>query len=102
MPFSFGSAQILRLLSFQHNFASTISTAITVFFQMEDLDEHLLITKIEVSCWKDQLKQAVSPLWLINISNTSQSILIQSQVHHSNNYVSHYILPLFKDLQRLL
>ena len=34
---------------------------------MEDLDECLLIAKIEVSCWKEKLKQAVSPLQLINI-----------------------------------
>ena len=27
---------------------------------MEDLDERLLIAKLEVSCWKDQLKQVVS------------------------------------------
>ena len=27
---------------------------------MEDINEHLLIADIEVSCWKDQLKQAVS------------------------------------------
>ena len=27
---------------------------------MEDLDECLLLAKLEVSCWKDQLKQAVS------------------------------------------
>ena len=60
---------------------------------MEDLDEHLMIAKIEVSCWKEQLKQAVSPLQFITISYSSQSILIQSQVHHSNNYVSHYIPP---------
>ena len=43
---------------------------------MEDLDEHLSIAKIEVSCWKDQLKQAVSPLQLINILHVIQSISI--------------------------
>ena len=32
---------------------------------MEDLDECLLIAKIEVSCWKDQLKQAVSQFQLL-------------------------------------
>ena len=69
---------------------------------MEDLDECLLIAKIEVSCWKDQLKQAVSPLQLINILYVIQSISISSQVHYSNNYVSYYILPLFRDLPRLL
>ena len=68
---------------------------------MEDLDEHLLIAKIEVACWKDQLKQVVSPLQLITISYTSQSISIQSQVHCSNNYVSYYILPFFSNVQRL-
>ena len=34
---------------------------------MEDLDGQLLIARIEVSCWKDQLKQAVSSLQLNNI-----------------------------------
>ena len=27
---------------------------------MEDIDKHLFLANIEVSCWKDQLKQAVS------------------------------------------
>ena len=40
---------------------------------MEDLDEQLLIAKIEASCWKDQLKQAVNPLQLINILYAIQS-----------------------------
>ena len=35
---------------------------------MEDLDEHLLLTGIEISCWKDQLKQAVSQLQFTNNS----------------------------------
>ena len=43
---------------------------------MEDLDEHLLIAKIEVSCWKDQLKQAVSEFQFINTLHTIQSISI--------------------------
>ena len=43
---------------------------------MEDLDEHLLIAKIEVSCWKDQLKQAVSPFQFINTLHAIQSISI--------------------------
>ena len=29
---------------------------------MENLDEHLLIAKIEVSCWKEQLNQVVSSI----------------------------------------
>ena len=45
-------------------------------FKMEDLDEHLLIAKIEVSCWKDQLKQAVSTFQFINTLHTIQSISI--------------------------
>ena len=43
---------------------------------MDDLDEHHLIAKIEVSCWKDQLKQVVSPFQLINILHAIQSISI--------------------------
>ena len=27
---------------------------------MEEVDECLMITSIEISCWKEQLKQAVS------------------------------------------
>ena len=40
---------------------------------MEDLDECLLIAKIEESCWKDQLTQVVSPLQWINILYAIQS-----------------------------
>ena len=87
-------ANFMKIFEFLTQFFLQFSTAVTVFFQMEDLDKHLMIVKIEVSCWKEQLKQAVSPLQFITISYSSQSILIQSQVYHSNNYVSHYI-PLF-------
>ena len=45
-------------------------------FKMEDLNECLLIAKIEVSCWKDQLKQVVSPFQFIKILHTIQSISI--------------------------
>ena len=55
---------------------STVATLLTFCFQMEDLDKHLLIGKIEASCWKDQFKQVVSPLQLINILHLIQSILI--------------------------
>ena len=58
-------------------FSAVVTVVYTVFFfQMEDLDECLLITKIEVSCWKDQLKQVVSLLQLINILHAFQSISI--------------------------
>ena len=43
---------------------------------MENLDEHLLIAKIDMSCWKEQLKQAISSLQLINISDVISSISI--------------------------
>ena len=45
-------------------------------FKMEDLDEHLLIAKIEVSCWRDQLKQVVGQFQFINTLYTIQSISI--------------------------
>ena len=32
---------------------------------MEDIDEHLFISYIEISCWKDQLKQVVSQSFII-------------------------------------
>ena len=41
---------------------------------MEEIDEHLLITGIEVSCWKDQLKQVVSQCLTLNILHALQSI----------------------------
>ena len=31
-----------------------------IAFTMEDLDSRLYITGVEVSCWQDQLRQAVS------------------------------------------
>ena len=83
----------MKIFEFPTQFSLQFSTTLMMFFQMEDLDEHLMIAKIEVSCWNEQLKQAVSPLQFITISYSSQSILIHSQVYHSNNYVSHYIPP---------
>ena len=88
-----GVPLLLRSSSFQHYFFLQFSTVVTTFFRMEDLDEQLLVTKIEVSCWEDQLKQAVSLLQLNNILYAIHSNSIQSQVHHFNNYVFHYILP---------
>ena len=48
---------------------------------MENLDESLLIAKIEVSCWKEQLKQAVSSssqltlhMYISSISNLKLGI----------------------------
>ena len=47
-------------------------------FKMEDLDVQLLLAKIEVSYWKDQLKQAVSQLRFTNTLHAIQSISIES------------------------
>ena len=41
---------------------------------MEEIDEHLLITGIEVSCWKGQLKQAVSQYLTTNTFHAIQKI----------------------------
>ena len=41
---------------------------------MEDIDECLLLANIEASCWKDQLKQAVSQLLTTNTFHAIQSI----------------------------
>ena len=41
---------------------------------MEDIDECLLIANIEVSCWKDQLKQVVSQLLTTNTFHVIQLI----------------------------
>ena len=45
-----------------HTFVSN-SKSLTIF-TMEDLDARLFITGIEVSCWQDQLRQAVSIYYL--------------------------------------
>ena len=41
---------------------------------MDDIDEHLLLANIEASCWKDQLKQAVSPHLITNVFHVIPSI----------------------------
>ena len=41
---------------------------------MEDIDEHILLANIEASCWKDQLKQAVSQPLTTNSFHVIQSI----------------------------
>ena len=41
---------------------------------MEDLDEHLKLAEIEISCWQDQLKQAVSQPQFTNTFHVIQSI----------------------------
>ena len=91
-----GASVLWRSSSFWHNFSYNFLLLLRYFSKWANLDECLMITKIEVSCWKEQLKQAVSPLQFISISYSSQSISIPSQVHCSNNYVSHYIPPFIK------
>ena len=44
-------------------------------FTMEDLDSRLFITDIEISCWQDQLRQAVS----IYFSPSSKSFFLDDQ-----------------------
>ena len=41
---------------------------------MEEIDECLLIASIEVSCWKDKLKQVVSQYLTLDILHAIQSI----------------------------
>ena len=64
----------LEILELSTNFCCNFLTC--HIFKMEDLDEHHLIAKIEVSCWKDQLKQVISPFQFINTLHTIQSISI--------------------------
>ena len=40
--------------------------------KMEEIDECLLITSIEVSCWKEQLRQVVSQYYTLNILHAIQ------------------------------
>ena len=46
--------------------------------KMEEVDECLLITSIEISCWKEQLKQVVSQSLTLIIFDAIQSISISS------------------------
>ena len=41
---------------------------------MEEINECCLITGIVVSCWKDQLKQAIGQYLTLNILHAIQSI----------------------------
>ena len=41
---------------------------------MEEINEHLFIADIEVSCWKDQLNQVVSQYPSLDILHAIQSI----------------------------
>ena len=60
---------------------------------MEDIDEHLLIADIEVSCWKDQLKQAVSQLFITNIFHAIQSFFLKIKLITSDpDFISYSIL----------
>ena len=43
------------------------------FHKMEAIDEHLLIVDIEISCWKDQLRQAVSQSYITDFFYLFQS-----------------------------
>ena len=45
-------------------------------FTMEDLDSRLFIAGVEVSCWQDQLRQAVSINYLSILLNPISSIFI--------------------------
>ena len=38
----------------------------SLLFMMEDLDSHLFIADVEVSCWQDQLRQAVSSYFTLS------------------------------------
>ena len=40
--------------------APAVSSKFCITFTMEDLDSRLFIAGVEVSCWRDQLTQAVS------------------------------------------
>ena len=58
--------------------------------KMEDIDEHLLIADIEVSCWKDQLKQVVSQLHTTNTFHAMQSIFSKINFVTSKPYLISY------------
>ena len=45
-------------------------------FTMEDLDSRLFIAGVEVSCWQDQLRQAVRIYYLSIFLNHISSIFI--------------------------
>ena len=67
---------------------------------MEDIDEHLLIANIEVSCWKDQLKQVASELLTTNTFHAIQSISFLNQTYNFKT-ISHFVsYTVFRDLQK--
>ena len=60
---------------------------------MEDIDECLLIANIEVSCWKDQMKHAVSQLFITNIFHAIQSFFLKIKLVTSDpDFISYPIL----------
>ena len=60
------STLIIRgyILSTHFLTCSFLTQDLTSFSIMEDLDTRLFIASVEVSCWQDQLKQAVSISYL--------------------------------------
>ena len=67
---------------------------------MEDINEHLLIANIEIFCWKDQLKQAVSQLLTTNTFHAIQSISFQNQICNFKTIFHFISYTIFRDLQK--
>ena len=68
---------------------------------MEEVHECLLIASIEISCWKEQLKQAVSQYLTLSIFHAIQSIffliILTNQI--CDNFIT--MLHFSRDLLRL-
>ena len=69
---------------------------------MEDLDERLILTEIKISCWKDQLKQAVSQLQFTNTLHEIQTIFLSKTMLITFKIILHFIFYTFIGVQRKL
>ena len=64
------SSDLTSLIICGFTLCAYFSVAFCITFLMEDLDSRLFITGVEISCWQDQLTQAVSvyfsPISILN------------------------------------
>ena len=65
---------------------------------MEEVDEHLMITDIEISCWKEQLKQVVSQSHTLIIFMQFDQFLLVTLVIQILDFIETFSIS--RDLQR--
>ena len=65
---------------------------------MEEVNECLLIDGIEISCWKEQLKQVVSQSLTLIIFHAIQSISVSNPDYFDHNHLKlSYFTGICKD-----